>query len=97
MILLNRVNEIEALPGVDDLIDTPSENEAWFINGQSFYGGCIAPGDTLDDFEYECNCPKCGLTAIKTEYSKVEGGALNSYNKFKCEHCGHYSDDGAYD
>lgn len=72
----------------------PETDTGWFLNGRTYYGGCIAPGDKLEDYKTECSCPECDEPAIDTQYERVEGGSLNSYNRILCRHCGFYEDSG---
>lgn len=73
-----------------------NNDEAWYLNGQAYYGGCIAPGDTLEPFFYVGKCPQCGKEAGCEEYQRVEGGSLNSYVRTECN-CGYTADTGDYD
>ncbi|EAQ6169290.1 hypothetical protein BBD72_23760 [Salmonella enterica] len=74
-----------------------NDDGAWYLDGQAYYGGCIAPGDTLEPYQYSVSCPKCGKEASREDYQRVEGGCLNSYLRTQCSHCGYAADTGDYD
>lgn len=68
--------------------------EAWYLDGRAYYGGGIAPGDTLEPYRYSVPCPQCGKEASREDYERVEGGSLNSYVRTQCRHCGYADDTG---
>lgn len=73
------------------------DSEAWYLDGLAYYGGCIAPGETLEPYQYTVSCPQCGKEASREDYERVEGGSLNSYVRTQCNHCGYADDNGDYD
>ncbi|HCM9477391.1 TPA: hypothetical protein N5N91_004599 [Enterobacter roggenkampii] len=72
-----------------------ASDEGWSLNGQRFYGGCIAPGEQLQAYTFDCECSVCGSAATQTEFERVEGGALNRYYKTECSSCGGITDYGS--
>ncbi len=34
------------------------DSEAWYLDGQVYYGGCIAPGEMLGPYQYMVSCPQ---------------------------------------
>lgn len=79
--------------------ETPAraQDKLWHLNGQAYYGGMICPGEQLEPNAYDAKCPECQKNAICTEYERVEGGAMNFYQRWNCPHCGYTADNGAYD
>ena len=53
-------------------------------------GSCIEPGGyELADDSFKTECPDCGEPATQTTWEAVECGALNSYYRISCSHCGY--------
>lgn len=73
------------------------DSDTWYLDGQAYYGGCIAPRETLEPYQYTVSCPQCGKEASREDYERVEGGSLNSYVRTQCNHCGYADDNGDYD
>jgi len=71
------------------------DNGAWYLNGRAYYGGCIAPGETLEPYRYTVSCPQCGKEASREDYQRVDGGSLNRYVSTQCRHCGYCDDSGS--
>ncbi|EAX8453165.1 hypothetical protein BKC33_22420 [Salmonella enterica] len=86
----------EAAWWVSLALQSPHENAPWYMNGQAYYGGGICPGEQLEPTSYDAKCPQCKKDATCTEYERVEGGALNSYQRWSCPHCGYAADNGAH-
>lgn len=78
------------------LENEPETNAGWALNGRTYYGGLIAPGEQLEEEKYQCMCPRCGKSALRTCYERVDGGALNSYQRTECSHCNLSEDTGDY-
>lgn len=55
----------------------------------------VLTGDVWAEFEIEVTCPECGGKAIKKDYERVDGGAVNSYDRIRCGECGYLKDTGA--
>ncbi|EAB3464440.1 MULTISPECIES: hypothetical protein [Enterobacteriaceae] len=72
------------------------ESVPWYLNGQAYYGGGICPGEQLEPTAYDAKCPECQKDATCTEYERVEGGAINYYQRWSCPHCGYAADNGAH-
>lgn len=51
-------------------------------------GSCIEPGGMeLDNEYYPVDCPCCGKEARAHFWQQVEGGSINNYRNYSCDHC----------